>query len=361
MRLKDLKIGYVPLDKNFDHPGDLRRFCYFAEKRNIKFERANPSEVYDLVILSQNADISIWSEYQKGNCKIIYDFVDSYLNVPPWNLKGLLRGTAKYFAGQSRYLRLNHWKALQAMCQRADAVACSTEEQKKSILPFCNNVHVILDFHFTLMRSTKVDYSAGKPFNLVWEGMPGNLKFVFEISEVLEELSAKYDIAFHAVTDLSYGKYMRNYCIRSTLPLAKKIFKNSYVHEWKAENLASTISSFDLAIIPIPLDKPFGLDNSLAIGKPENKLLLLWRMGMPTVVSATLTYQRVMDQCGLPMTCRTQDEWFNTLEKYINDDTLRREAGQNGKSFVENNCSEDILLSKWDDLFSSIVLSRNKG
>ena len=162
------------------------------------------------------------------------------------------------------------------MCQRADGVACSTEEQKISILPSCNNVHVILDFHFTLMRSTKVHYFAGKPFNLVWEGMPGNLKFVFEISEVLKELSEKYDIAFHAVTDLSYGKYMDKYCIRSTLPLAKKIFKNSYVHEWKAESLASTISSFDLAIIPIPLNKPFGQDNSLAIGKPENKLLLFF-------------------------------------------------------------------------------------
>jgi hypothetical protein len=361
MRLKDLKIGYAPLSKKFDHPGDLRRFCYFAEKRNIKFEHANPSEVYDLVVLTQNADISIWSEYQKENCKIIYDFVDSYLNVPRWNLKGLLRGSAKYIAGQSRYLRLNHWKALQAMCKRADGVACSTEEQKKSILPSCDNVHVILDFHFNLMRSTKVDYSAGKPFNLVWEGLPGNLKFVFDISEVLEELSAKYDIAFHAVTDLSYGKYMRNYCIRSTLPLANKIFKNSYVHEWKTENLASTVSSFDLAIIPIPLNKPFGLDNSLAIGKPENKLLLLWRMGMPTVVSATPAYQRVMDQCGLPMTCRTQDEWFNTLEKYMNDETLRREAGQNGKFFVENNYSEDILLSKWDDLISSVLLPKNKG
>ena len=361
MRLKDLKIGYAPLNKNFDHPGDLRRFCYFAEKRNIKFEPADPSEAYDLVILTQNADISIWSEYQKGNCKIIYDFVDSYLHVPLWNLKGVLRGAAKYFAGQNRYLRLNHWKALQAMCQRADGVACSTEEQKISILPFCKNVHVILDFHFTLMCSTKVDYSAGQPFNMVWEGMPGNLKFVFEISEVLKELSKKYDIAFHAVTDLSYGKYMGKYCIRSTQPLAKKIFKNSYVHEWKAESLASTVSSFDLAIIPIPLNKPFGQDNSLAIGKPENKLLLLWRMGMPTVVSATPAYKRVMDQCGLPMACQTKDEWFNTLEKYINDEALRRKVAQNGKSFVENNYSEDILLSKWDNLLSSVLVSKNKG
>ena len=355
MRLKDLKIGYDPLSENFDHPGDLRRFCYFAEKRNIKFEHAKPSEVYDLVVLTQNADISIWSEYQKGNCKIIYDFVDSYLNVPRWNLKGLLRGSTKYIAGQSSYLRLHHWKALQAMCQRADGVVCSTEEQKISIYPFCRNVHVILDFHFSLMSLTKVEYSAGEIFNLVWEGMPGNLKFVFEISEVLQALSSKYKIAFHVVTDLSYGKYMGKYCIKSTLPLAKKIFKNSYVHEWNGETLASTVSSFDLAIIPIPLNKPFGQDSSLAIGKPANKLLLLWRMGMPTVVSATNAYKRAMNKCGLDMACRTQDEWFVTLDKYMSDESARLKAGKKGKAFVEENYSEEIILSKWDDLFSSVL------
>ena len=84
-------------------------------------------------------------------------------------------------------------------------------------------------------------------------------------------------------------------------------------------------------------------------------------MGLPTVVSATPAYQRVMDQCGLPMACQTKDEWFNTLEKYINDEALRREVAQNGKSFVENNYSEDIMLSKWDGLLSSVLVSKNKG
>jgi len=355
MRLRDLKIGYAPLKKTFNHPGDLRRFCYFANKRKIKFEIANPSETYDLVLLTQNADISVWSEYQRGNCKIIYDFIDSYLDVPTWNIKGLLRGSAKYIAGQSRYLRLNHWKALETMCQRADAVICSTDEQMISIQPFCKNIHIILDFHFTLMRSSKVDYSVGETFNLVWEGMPGNLNFVYEIKEVLQSLSSKYKIAFHVVTDLKYGKYMGKYCIKSTLPLAKKIFNNSYVHEWEGNNFASTVSSFDLAIIPIPLNKPFGQDHSLAIGKPENKLLLLWRLGMPTVVSATRAYERAMNKCGLNMTCRTPGEWFATLDKYMSDESARKEAGEKGKTFVDKHYSEEIMLSHWDKLFSSVL------
>ena len=89
------------------------------------------------------------------------------------------------------------------------------------------------------------------------------------------------------MTDLKYGQYMGKYWVKPTAPLAKKIFDNSYVHEWDGKGFAATVCAYDLAIIPLPLNKRFGLDNSLAIRKPENKLFLLWRMGMPTVVSAT--------------------------------------------------------------------------
>ena len=355
MELRDLRIGYVPMKNSFDHPGDRRRFCYYADKRKIKFEIADPSEVYDLVFLTQSADLSIWSKYQRGNCKIIYDFIDSYLRVPKWNLKGLFRGSAKYIVGQSRYLRLNHWKVLEAMCQRVDAVVCSTNEQKTDIQSYCQNVHIILDCHFKLIRAAKTDYSVGDTFNFIWEGLPGNLKLTFGIREVLQSLSANYNIALHVVTDLQYGKYMGKFCVKNTLPFVKKLFDNSYLHEWKEETFADTVCQFDMAIIPIPLNKSLWFDSSLAIGKPENKLLLLWRMGMPTVVSTTAAHKRAMDDCGLPMTCRTSNEWFDTLEKYMNDESARREAGQKGKAFADKNYSEEIMLSQWDKLFASVL------
>jgi hypothetical protein len=61
--------------------------------------------------------------------------VDLYLSMPRTDPKGLLRGLVKFVAGQSRRLRLDHWKALDEMCRRADAVICSTEEQRRIVLP----------------------------------------------------------------------------------------------------------------------------------------------------------------------------------------------------------------------------------
>jgi len=42
------------------------------------------------------------------------------------------------------------------------------------------------------------------------------------------------------------------------------------------------------------------------------------------------------------------------LEKYMNDESARREAGQKGKAFADKNYSEEIMLSQWDKLFASV-------
>ena len=54
-----LRIGYVPYSNDMTKPGDRRRFCYYAKKRNIKFEIAQPSKDYDVVVLTEGADSTI--------------------------------------------------------------------------------------------------------------------------------------------------------------------------------------------------------------------------------------------------------------------------------------------------------------
>ena len=158
------------------------------KKRGLKFEIADPSKKYDLVVLSQNADLSVWCGYDIGGAKIVYDFIDSYLAIPKNELKGSLRGLAKFILGKSKYLRLNQRKAIESMCLRSDAVICSTAEQAKDIKPFCNNVHQILDIHSSLHNRTKTDYASSKVFNIVWEGMADNIYQFNFLKSVFKEL-----------------------------------------------------------------------------------------------------------------------------------------------------------------------------
>ena len=92
----------------------------------------------------------------------------------------------------------------------------------------------------------------------------------------------------------------------------------------------------------------------MVTGKPCNKLLFYWRLGMPAVVSATPAYAKVMGECGLPMACSTSEEWRETLEKYCNDENAREEAGRRGKEFVEKKYNEHQMLERWDGLMNSL-------
>jgi hypothetical protein len=68
------RIGYAPFSASLTHPGDRRRFPAYAQARNLPFELARPDERYDVVVLTEFADISVWHEYDKG--KVVYDCID---------------------------------------------------------------------------------------------------------------------------------------------------------------------------------------------------------------------------------------------------------------------------------------------
>jgi hypothetical protein len=350
--LKDLscaRIGYVPCSRMLDSPGDRRRFVYYANKRGIQFEIADPNKQYDVVVLSALADISVWSRYPKA--KLVYDLVDSYLAIPRTDLKGRLRGLFKFLLRQSRYLQIDHWKAIGAMCARADAVVCSTEEQRRDILKYGNNVHIILDAHMGVTRRVKTKYNAARPFRLVWEGLPQNLGSLKLIRPVLDQLSRRYPLEMHVVTDREYFQYMGKYGKTSALEMARRILPDMHFHEWKEVDCAEIICSCDLAIIPLTLTDPF------AAGKPENKLLLFWRMAVPVVTSASPAYLRAMNAAGIDLAAKDEADWMAKLEYLIGDKDARHEAGKLGKAYVDREFSEASLLLRWDAVFASLGLA----
>jgi hypothetical protein len=349
VEISGLQIGYVPYSADLRQPGDRRRFVHYAHRRGVPFEIADPDKHYDLVVVSQGADVSTWRRYGSRDSMIIYDLIDSYLAVSHTQIKARLRGLAKFATGHSRYLELNYRGAIENMCRRAHAVICTTEEQRVDIQEFCDNVHVILDVHDRVVHRVKTDYRSGETFNLVWEGLGENVALFSHIREPLRSLGQRYPIAVHLVTDLQYGQYLRKYRVRRTREVASRFLDNTYLYEWNEEMCATIITACDLAVIPLPQDDP------MDTGKPENKLVLFWKLGMPTVTSATPAYRRAMERAGLSMACASETEWRDTLEHYLLDVSARREAGERGKETADRYYSEDRILAQWDAVIASVL------
>lgn len=343
-----MKIGYAPYSENLDAPGDVRRFCYFARDRQLDFEIADPDQGYDIVVLSAWADITAWSRYPRPT-KLVYDIVDPYLSVPRLGLKQIGRGLVKRLAGQTRHLAVDYRTAIERMCRRADAIICASQEQRSDLIGLCPNVHVILDYPAELSLSPKSDYRAGEPLRLVWEGLPYNLVGLQEIAGVMRDLSARYNLKLRIITNREFYAYARRFGKRRSEVILDRLVDDYELYEWDAGLMPKLVRECDVAVIPIPMNKP------IAVGKSENKLILLWRLGMPTVTSATPAYVRTMRTAGIDLTCDTPEDWRRKLTGLITDQEARRQVGEAGLTFAAATQSPDRVLARWDSLWRSVT------
>lgn len=348
--LKGLRIGYVPYSQDFSAPGDRRRFCFYARERGLSFEIPKAGKEYDLIILSSLADLTKWSRLpQAAHTRLVFDLVDSYLDIDRREWRARLRGPGKYLLGQHAHLEWSYHESIIRMSRRADVVVCSTPEQKQKLECYSNNVHDVLDFHTGETKSVKQDYDAGSPFNLVWEGVPGNVDAFSTVATALERVNQRHPIALHVLTDLEYKVVNGPIPKRSTAHLLRRRLPSTraYLYEWNDLMFSQICTSCDLAIIPLLWDSP------ISKAKPENKLLLFWRMGLPTLTAHTAAYARTMESVGLDMTCNSEIEWERKLLKCIEDRDLRREAGEKGLRYANTAHGVEPLMKKWDAILAA--------
>ncbi|MEZ5003132.1 MAG: hypothetical protein R2730_08835 [Chitinophagales bacterium] len=346
----DYKVGYVPLTPFMKGPGDRRRFVNYANNRNVSFELADPNKFYDIVYLTYNCVLSDWIKYKQkygDKTKIIFELVDSYF-AEDVTYKSRLRGIANYILRRTKKLYLDHRKALIELVSVADAIVCSTLEQKTYILNYNDNVHVSLDIFEDDISTTKEEYAASKKLKLVWEGQPYTIGNILSLKSVLNELKDKIEL--HIVTDKYYYKYYKKYFRKETSNILKELKCDYFLHEWKINTFSKKICDADLAIIPI------NMEDNLAKGKPENKLILFWKMGIPTITSATPAYERVMRRSDLNMACSDINDWKFKLNDYINLSSIERKAiAEKASAYAYEVYSREQIYEDWDKLFSSVI------
>lgn len=352
VNLSELRIGYVPVNDDWSAPADRRRFIGYARSRGLRVENASLSESYDVCVLSQRADLTVWRDYERA--PIVYECIDSYI-LPPHDLRGRVRGIGKFVTRQHRKLDWRYDRSVQMMCARADAVVCSTDILRQAASSYCDNVHLILDIFDDALRIVKQSYAARAPLALLWEGLAaGAVRKIWpHLRDVVGPLLESGEARLHLVTDITYGsisdRFGRHHAADDVRHIFGPLAKHVSLYQWTDQTFAAIASACDLALIPIPSGDP------QLWGKPENKLVLLWRTGMPVVASPTPAYREAMERSGLPLLCETLPEWHSTLRALAREESLRRDAAISGRRFAETNYDRDVMLSRWDAVLRSVV------
>jgi hypothetical protein len=347
-----LKIGYSPLSKRMDSAGDRRRLIFWAEARGHSIITDLSSKV-DVIVASENADFNS-SFFEKKNTPIIFDLVDAYLS--PLNyLDDLARGVAKKLSGQISGEIKPFSHHVRDFCKNSALVICSSVEQEAVINRINRKTSVILDSHDEIPFNDPkyIVTSSTTPNRILWEGQPATIRGVTQISSVLKNLSKVSDVQLNFITDQKYFKLLNKYFESDTSDLLGRNFHQMVssfsVSSWTPENLVNLAKKSSVAIIPIDLSVP------MQVLKPENRLLIMWRLGLPCLTSATPAYVRVANDAGVNVVCENLHDWASNLNRIVNDPKYALSESIKGQNYLQEKHNRKILLQKWDNAFESVL------
>ncbi len=351
MKLAEARIGYAGYSRDFSVPGDRRRFAAYCRIKGIPVEDAVLSRDYDLAYVTYSSDLPGWIARKRregDRLKLVFELIDAYFTETGL-ARRLAKGTSRYFLGTDSRLSPDLRRTLIAACEVADVVICSTEEQRKTIRQFNPNVFTSFDFFGDELKSPKLDYARAGKLRIVWEGQSTTVPNIQVIRDPLNDL--KDQVELHVVTDPLIHRYFGRFGAYRTMDALGGIECQKHFHHWDKANFSEIVTSCDVAVIPIDHS------NELWWGKPENKLALLWQLGMPVLTSATPVYRRVMDAAGLDMSCPSTAEWGAQLERLIlASEEERRIIGDQGRLYANEAYSSARFLQRFDAAFASIGL-----
>ena len=349
--MKKLRIGYVPYSSDLTHPADRRRLVYWARNRGHELV-LNLDSNCDVIFETARTDLS-HKRRKQSDAPIILDLVDGYLGGEEY-WRDWLRGAGKVFTGQLSGPIRPFSQVIESACSSVAAVVCETKEQVKTIDPFCSNVHPILDFHEEFpFLPFNADHAKAKTKSIIWEGLPYTASGLNLLTDFFSLSAKEKSVSLEMVTDLSYPQFLGKYINKPTSGIVKNIESvlgvNFQITEWSRDAVVSAAKRANLAVLPLD---PKGFLNPL---KAENRLLIMWRLGLPTLASPSSAYIRVMDELGIDGICENENQWTQKTNFLLGSIETQEAMVKAGQQYIRDNHTEEKVLCAWDNLFSSVV------
>ena len=350
--MKQLKIGYQPLSASLTAAGDRRRLLFWAKNRGHEVV-TDLTQSVNVIVASETSDFQSIHFAQKG-VPVVFDLVDAYLSpLNPWD--DFARGLAKKLSGQISGSVKPFSHHVRNFCMNSNAVICSSIEQEALIKPYNSNTHVILDSHDEipfidpkLARGTSSDES-----HIFWEGQPATIRGVQQISSILFHLSNENNLHFDFVTDEKYFQFLGKYFEMDTLQLLKKdlgsLIDRVIIIPWTPDNLVASAKKCVISMIPIDLTVP------MQKLKPENRLLIMWRLGLPCLTSPSPAYIRVASKAGVKAVCDSPKVWRESFSNLLSDPTFALEEVLRGQNYLREHHNRESLLNMWDQAIDSVI------
>jgi len=265
--------------------------------------------------------------------KLIYDFDDA-IWLP--NQSEANRGLVK---------NLKYHGKVRKVCKWSHKVSVGNEYLANYARKFNDNVHVIpttVDaegLHNNRIHPKDVSLSAelaevskGQPTPIIgWTGTHSTFHQLEIIWPILDEIIRKTPFTFHIISD-SFPEMLPDY--------VKTVF-------WKKESEIEELLKFDIGIMPLK-------DNEWEKGKCGFKLIQYMALEIPPMASDIGVNSEIINNSdlGVLVPYNDSEDWKQGLRKLLNDATLRKKMGEEGRKRIVEAYSIKANMENVMGLFS---------
>lgn len=253
-----------------------------------------------------------WLAMHIGRCPMVLDLDDAtyirYLS-PTY---GRLASSLKWFSKTDDLIR---WARVVTCGNRAIAEYVSAQGKPAVIIP------TVVDNE--LFRPASAVEKKG-PQVLGWVGTHSTYQYLESIFPVLKRLAAKYRFRLKVV---GAGR-------RITLPGVE--LENL---DWNLEREIRDFQSFDVGLYPI-------VEDDWSVGKSGFKAIQYMAVGVPFVMSPVGASGDIGEANCTHFLARTEDEWYQALERLLVDENLRSQMGLAGRQHALSHYGLDTQAQK---------------
>lgn len=178
-----------------------------------------------------------------------------------------------------------------------------------------------IDFNqYLITKNTKDTICIG------WTGSFSTIKHFETIIPALESIKEKYGdkVTFKLIGDPSYSNTELN--IQGL--------------RWSAETEVSDLSELDIGIMPLP-------DNEWTQGKCAMKGLQYMALEIPTIMSPVGVNSEIINEGKNGMLASSTEEWVQKLSELIDNSSLRKQMGKEGRKTILKDFSVEANKEKW--------------
>jgi glycosyltransferase involved in cell wall biosynthesis len=248
--------------------------------------------------------------------KIIYDFDDA-IWIPNTSKENRLAAWVKAF-----------WK-VKYICSWAYKVAggngylCAfARNYNADVLLLPTAVDVVERYNKTR------DHKKG-PIVIGWTGSHSTMHYLDEIVPVLKKVSTEHSAQVQIISNKK--------------PVFQ--FPNLYFKQWKEATEIEDLLQFDIGIMPLKND-------AWSEGKCGFKLIQYLSLGIPAVTNPVGVNKKIIDQDINGFLCDDQQEWYEALVVLIQNETLRKQMGKQGREKIVSQFSVQANADLFLGLFN---------